>query len=151
MAHITFFEKPGCIGNRRQKEWLEIAGHTLEVVDLLSYPWEREELAGYFGGKRIAECFNASAPDVRDGVIDPSKLSDEEALELMLANPLLIKRPLMRINGHRLQGFDTVKLKTIISLEPVPGAEAIVESFKMLDMNTCPGLSTDKCTTTKEN
>lgn len=29
MAHLVFYEKPGCAGNARQKALLRAAGHTL--------------------------------------------------------------------------------------------------------------------------
>ncbi|NTU58779.1 MAG: arsenate reductase family protein [Chlorobiaceae bacterium] len=137
MAHITFYEKPGCENNRRQKEWLELAGHTLDVVDILSHPWEKEELRAFLGEKTVYECFNPAAPDIKNGRIDPGILSKEEAIDMMVKNPLLIRRPLMKIGVRRIQGFDPAQLRSIIYLEPVKGAESLVQSFKMLDMNSC--------------
>ncbi|MCE1274328.1 MAG: arsenate reductase family protein [Chlorobiales bacterium] len=151
MAEITFYEKPGCQNNRKQKEWLELAGHSIEVIDLIGHSWQKEELRKFFGGKPVPECFNLAAPDVRDGKLDPSAFSEDEALELMIGNPLLIRRPLMIIDGRYLQGFETQVLRKIISLEPVRGAETVVESLKMLDLNTCPNPASDICNTIKEN
>ncbi len=145
MAIITFYEKPGCAGNRRQKELLIRSGHSLVVLDLLSHPWTREELRPFLGGKPANECFNMAAPDVRDGFIDPASYSDEEAMELMVANPLLIRRPLMVIDGRCFQGFDTALLQSVISLDPVPGAETVVEKLKTLDLNSCAHPSTETC------
>jgi arsenate reductase (glutaredoxin) len=151
MANITFFEKPGCRNNREQKEWLQLAGHSIDSIDLLKHPWNRDELKLFLGGKPVSECFNPAAPDVRDGRIDPSAFSEDEALELMVNQPLLIRRPLMIVNGRYLQGFDTALLRTIISLEPVPGAEQVVERLRMLDLNACPNPAGDICGNTKEN
>jgi hypothetical protein len=39
LAKITFWEKPGCQGNARQKEILLASGHELEVRNLLAEPW----------------------------------------------------------------------------------------------------------------
>ncbi|NTU92878.1 MAG: arsenate reductase family protein [Chlorobiaceae bacterium] len=151
MANITFFEKPGCQNNRRQKEWLQLAGHSLEVVDLLSHPWSNDELRKFLAGKDVAGYFNTAAPDIRDGRLDPASLSEQEAIDLMARNPLLIRRPLMIIDGRYVQGFDTALLRTFISLEPVAGAEQVVESFKMLDMNACHSPAGTICTITKED
>lgn len=151
MANITFYEKPGCQNNRRQKEWLQLAGHSIEVLDLLSHPWTKEELLKFFAGKPVSSCFNPAAPDIRDGKLDPSGYSEDEALDLMVSSPLLIGRPLMIIDGRYIQGFDTHLLKTIISLDPVSGAEMVVERFKMLDLNTCPNSSSDNCTINQED
>jgi hypothetical protein len=39
MATIDFYEKPGCIGNARQKKLLQAAGHHLRVHNLLTELW----------------------------------------------------------------------------------------------------------------
>ncbi|HWR01162.1 MAG TPA: hypothetical protein VN371_04815 [Chlorobaculum sp.] len=150
MSHITFYEKTGCQNNRRQKEWLELAGHTLEVIDILKHPWTKDELITFLDGKTVSQCFNPAAPDIRDGLLDPSGIPLEQAIELMIANPLLIKRPLMKIEHRRIQGFDPALLKSFINLEPVKGAEPQVQTLKTLDLNTCPHPSNDLCTI-KEN
>ncbi len=41
MAQITFFEKPGCINNTKQKAWLKTAGHEVQVVNLLEHSWSK--------------------------------------------------------------------------------------------------------------
>ncbi|NTV02850.1 MAG: arsenate reductase family protein [Chlorobiaceae bacterium] len=146
MVNIIFFEKTGCKNNRRQKEWLLFSGHTLEVVDLVAHAWSKEELRPFLEGKPVSECFNPSAPDVRDGRIDPSSCTFEAALELMVATPLLIRRPLMVVEGRHLQGFDTGLLKTLITLEPVAGAETAVETFRKLDIENCPNSPDNTCT-----
>ena len=42
MAHIIFYEKPGCGGNARQKAILQAAGHEVEAKNLLAEPWTRQ-------------------------------------------------------------------------------------------------------------
>ena len=150
MTHIIFFEKPGCQNNRRQKEWLELAGHTLDVINILTHPWTKEELGRFLDGKKVTECFNPAAPDIRDGVVDPTGMSMEEAIGLMIGKPLLIKRPLMIIDGRHIQGFDPLMLKSIISLETVSDSGTNATEFRKLDMNSCPHNSNDNCTI-KEN
>ena len=150
MADITFFEKPGCENNRRQKEWLLFSGHTLKVLNLLAHAWTKEKLRPFLEGKPVRECFNPAAPDIRDGIIDPSTISFEEALDAMISNPLLIRRPLMVIDGRHLQGFDKALLRTIITLEPVPGAETAIETLRRLDLETCTRTSTETCTTKED-
>ena len=107
MAKIIFYEKPGCGGNARQKALLAAAGHELEVRDLLSHPWTAEELREFFGTRPVAEWFNRSAPRVKSGAIVPEAMEAETALAAMLADPLLIRRPLLESNGRREAGFDT--------------------------------------------
>ncbi|MDR3323386.1 MAG: hypothetical protein LBS89_04185 [Zoogloeaceae bacterium] len=105
MSHITFYEKPGCGGNAKQKEVLLAAGHTLDVKSLPDEIWTRQTLLAFLAPLPVAEWFNLSAPQVKAGEIDPTTLSAEAALALMLKNPLLVRRPLMESAGQRRVGF----------------------------------------------
>ncbi|NTW63717.1 MAG: arsenate reductase family protein [Chlorobiaceae bacterium] len=145
MASILFFEKPGCQNNTRQKAWLELSGHTVEAINILEYPWSKEELSLYLGENPVSACFNPAAPAVKTGTISPDLFNREDALEAMVKNPILIRRPLLKTGNHYLQGFDTAVLRTIITLAPVPGAEKVVESFIMSDFNNCANSGTLSC------
>ena len=107
MATIHFYEKPGCVGNAQQKKLLRSLGHALEVYDLLSTPWTAESLRPFFGDKPVAAWFNTSAPKVKNGEINIHILNEAQALQMMLAEPLLISRPLMQVDEHQQSGFLT--------------------------------------------
>jgi nitrogenase-associated protein len=147
MTAILFFEKPGCMNNTRQKAMLELSGNTVESVSILEHPWTKEELTPYLGTKPVSECLNPSAPALKSGALRPENLTREEAIEMMVREPILIRRPLMKIGDRCLQGFDTAKLREIICLEAVPGAEQVVVSLKMTDLDSCPHNSSISCTT----
>jgi hypothetical protein len=71
VTEIVFFEKPGCIGNARQKKLLASLGHRLRVKDLLRTPWNAEELRSYFGQLPVPEW--EIAPGVHwIGAMDPT-------------------------------------------------------------------------------
>lgn len=110
MTTIRFFEKPGCVGNARQKQLLKAAGYQLEVIDLLSYPWSEQALLAFVGELPVSAWFNSSAPAIKSGEIDPQALSAAQALPLLLATPLLIRRPLMVVGGQHLVGFEPSRL-----------------------------------------
>ncbi|OIQ90837.1 ArsC family protein [mine drainage metagenome] len=118
MAQVIFYEKPGCSGNRRQKRRLLGSGHSLEVRDLLAEAWTPQRLRPFFGALPVLEWFNISAPPVRDGEILPQRLSEAEALALMCANPLLIRRPLMQVADQCRCGFDEAEVAAWIGLAP---------------------------------
>lgn len=99
MATIIFYEKPGCRNQARQKEALRAAGHELDVRDLLSTPWRGEMLRPFFQDMAVTEWFNPAAPRIKSGAIDPAALTAEEAIETMLIDPLLIRRPLLVFKG----------------------------------------------------
>lgn len=118
MAHVIFFEKPGCGGNARQKALLVASGHEVEARSLLTEPWSAAELRLYFGARPIEQWFNPASPRMKSGEIDPQSLSEQEALDFMLADPLLIRRPLMRVGERREAGFDQALVAAWIGLAP---------------------------------
>ncbi|PMR73766.1 ArsC/Spx/MgsR family protein [Billgrantia endophytica] len=114
MSCIVFYEKPGCTTNKRQKRLLRSAGLELEERNLLDEPWTRERLRPFFGARPVAEWFNPSAPAIKHGELDPHALGDEEALALMLEQPLLIRRPLLSCGARFMVGFDPVALGALL-------------------------------------
>lgn len=113
---LEFYEKPGCGGNTRQKEKLQSLGCMLLVKNLLSTEWSANELRGFFEGKSVKEWFNMSAPLIKDGFLDPSVLTEEQALEAMIKAPILIKRPLIRKGSVKISGFDPDEIKEKLGL-----------------------------------
>ena len=118
MAKVIFYEKPGCGGNARQKALLIASGHELEVRNLLAAPWTESSLRPFFGSKPLPEWFNASSPRVKSGAVKPRELTQDAALAMMVADPLLIRRPLMQVGERRESGFDHAKVDAWIGLRP---------------------------------
>lgn len=106
MAIITFYEKPGCANNARQKVLLAAAGHTVQAKNLLLEPWTGERLLSFFGNRPVAEWFNRAAPRIKSGEIIPEALDADTALTMLCAEPLLIHRPLIEADDRREVGFD---------------------------------------------
>ena len=117
MAHVIFYEKPGCAGNARQKALLVASGHEVEARDLLTESWSPSSLRPYFGSKPLPEWFNAASPRIKSGEIDPEKVTPQEALVMMMLDPVLIRRPLMRIGDHCEAGFDSAAVDAWIGLK----------------------------------
>src|SRR5512146_1594015 len=116
MVDVIFYEKPGCSGNARQKKLLAAAGHTVLSRDLRREPWTRLRLLSFFAGLPVAEWFNANAPAVKSGAIVPEAVDEITALTLMLADPLLIRRPLLEVGEERRVGFDVAAIEAWIGL-----------------------------------
>jgi nitrogenase-associated protein len=135
MAIVHFYEKPGCINNTRQKQLLIRAGHLLIVHDLLQYPWadNRQRLRAFFADLPVASWFNRSAPAIKNGEIDPEMASESQALDWMVADPLLIRRPLLEAEGVRRVGFDTDSIDAWLGL-----TESKIN--QSVDLETCPKL-----------
>ncbi|MET0065375.1 MAG: ArsC/Spx/MgsR family protein [Candidatus Thiodiazotropha sp.] len=105
MSELVFYEKPGCVGNNRQKAILREHGILFEVRDLLSAPWTADTLRSFFSDTPVNQWFNDSAPRVKNGDIAIDKMDEESALQLMVDDPILIRRPLMSCDGLKQSGF----------------------------------------------
>ncbi len=138
MATVVFYEKPGCANNTKQKTLLAAAGHTVWARNLLTERWTGARLRPFFGELPVAQWFNRSAPRVRDGEIDCESLTESEALFLMLADPLLIRRPLMEVDGEHRVGFEPAAVDAWIGLanrENASGLETCPRSHRAMP---CP-------------
>jgi nitrogenase-associated protein len=116
MAYITYYTKLGCVTSIKQIDLLRQSGHEVEVLDLLSHPWQLEELLTYFGNLPVKLWFNPNSPRVKTGEIEPSAYDAVAALELMLTDHLLIRRPLMASGGTRICGFDPASVHAWVGL-----------------------------------
>lgn len=119
MAHVVFYEKPGCAGNERQKALLRAAGHELEVRDLLRHPWTEGTLRPFLAGLPVADWFDRTAPRVKAREVVPEALGEAEAMALLLADPILIRRPLLQVGRRREAGFLAAVVQDWIGLDPI--------------------------------
>lgn len=136
MTLIHFYEKPGCRNNARQKALLQASGHRVEAYDLLKEPWTAGRLRAYFGQMPVPAWFNRAAPKIKEGIVIPEDHDEASAIALMLVDPLLIRRPLMEIDGHKAAGFNVDQLREWICLsdqEPRPS-----EACPRTEGNFCP-------------
>lgn len=134
MVTIIFYEKPGCINGEKQKSILKTAGHTLLCKDILAHPWSKEEILPFVSGKEPLTMMNPTAPDIKNGTIIPAKLSFDEAVQLMINSPILIKRPLIEVDGLFIQGFLDERLQKYLG-----------DWDQKEDVITCPNLATISC------
>ena len=114
MVDVIFYEKPGCINNTRQKKLLTEAGHNLDERNLLIEPWTAAKLLAFFNNLPVNAWFNQSAPTVKSGEVDPDMLTAEQAIRCMLADPLLIRRPLMEVGDRKIVGFEAEQVSELL-------------------------------------
>lgn len=137
MAIVTFYEKPGCINNTRQKKLLAAAGHQVVAKNLLTEAWQPERLRSFFGELSVRDWFNYSAPAIKHGEVEPDKLTEQEALALMLENPLLIRRPLMQVGDTLMAGFDQQAVDNWIGLTEIEAFSAMESCPRTLAQASC--------------
>ncbi|MDD4992237.1 MAG: arsenate reductase family protein [Paludibacter sp.] len=129
---IHFYEKPGCINNTKQKRLLELHGHRVEAHSLLEQRWNAATLRMFFGDTPIAEWFNMAAPRIKSNEISPGDFDEDTAIDAMLEDPLLIRRPLIDAHGELACGFDHPLVKELL------GGNTDVSGVL-----TCPNMGTD--------
>jgi nitrogenase-associated protein len=122
MSELVFYEKPGCLGNARQKALLQRRGIWFMARDLSSRAWTVNSLRPFFGDLPVALWFNDSAPPVRSGELPIDRLDEMQALALMLRDPLLIRRPLLRLGRICQAGFGDGPVLAALGVRPDPGA-----------------------------
>ena len=137
MATVTFYEKPGCSNNTRQKKLLAAAGHQVVAKDILTETWQAERLHAFFGELAVRDWFNYSAPAIKHGEIEPDTLTEHEALALMLENPLLIRRPLMQVGDSLMAGFDQQAVDNWIGLRKIEAISDLESCPRTLEKASC--------------
>jgi nitrogenase-associated protein len=95
----------------------------------LTETWQAERLRAFFGELAVRAWFNYSAPAIKLGEIEPDTLIEQEALALMLENPLLIRRPLMQVGDSLMAGFDQQAVDNWIGLQTIEATS---------DLESCP-------------
>lgn len=111
---VVFYEKPFCAANAKQKQILRSSGCTLIERNLLEHGLDAGAIRSFMGDKKVAEWFNPAAPAIKNGEISPESLNENEAMELLMSNPILIRRPLMIIGAEKMCGFDERKVSEIL-------------------------------------
>ncbi len=145
MVQVIFYAKPGCKGNARQMRVLQASGHDVVERDLLSEPWTADVLLSFFGDRPVADWFNRSAVRVKSGEIDPDRLSAADAMALLLADPALIRRPLMEALGKRHAGWEPEQIAAWIGLPGTmsPGKEGCAGGAVRRERVDAPVAATD--------
>ncbi len=138
MATVVFYEKPGCGNNTKQKVWLAASGHTVLAKNLLTEKWTAERLRAFFGTMPVAQWFNMASPRAKSGELDPAKFDADMALAIMLQDPLLIRRPLMEVDGQCRAGFDPEAVRAWIGLNNSKPEGDIEACPKSHINNPCP-------------
>ena len=99
MARVVFYEKPGCIANRRQKALLRRSGHALELRNLLERALTVDEESGLLDADVILKVLPDRDPDA--GPIAPLRPVRPLASTLAEAEGRAIQEALAAAQGNR--------------------------------------------------
>ncbi|MBM4405466.1 MAG: hypothetical protein FJ039_04670 [Chloroflexi bacterium] len=81
--------------------------------ELAKQPLTPDEIKRLSGGKPN-DLIDRKKPSFRALGIGDKTLSDKEAIELMLKNPSIIRRPIYDVDGQIVLGVDEAKLKKLL-------------------------------------
>ncbi len=101
---VLFLEYPKCSTCKKAKKWLESAGIVFEERNIVEQNPSIEELRTWWeaSGLPIRRFFNTSGMLYRELNVKQrfdNGMTDKEALELLATNGMLVKRPLLIIDG----------------------------------------------------
>ncbi|HEY4389780.1 MAG TPA: arsenate reductase family protein [Paenibacillus sp.] len=104
MSTLTVYHYPKCGTCRKAVKWLEEHGHQLELHNIKETTPSSEEMTEIIdrSGLELKKFFNTSGEVYKElGLKDKLPgLSREEAIQLLVSNGMLIKRPLVT-DGHK--------------------------------------------------
>ena len=90
-------------------------GVELEERDFFKDRFSEEELRRLIGDRSPPEVFSWNSPSFRKLGIDRADLDDDQLIVMMLAEPRLIRRPLVMVGDRLIYGRDTKALLEALS------------------------------------
>ena len=88
------------------KAELSQKGISLDERDFFSQPFSVEELRALIGGRTVADYFSFNSPSYKKLGLSREDLSDEQLLRMMVEEPRMVRRPLIRIGDDLIVGTD---------------------------------------------
>jgi arsenate reductase/regulatory protein spx len=82
--------------------------------DFFKEPFTREEIKALLQGKLASDMFSFKSPSFKALELDQTKLKDNDLINLMLKEPRLIRRPVVKIGKNVYFGADSKILEEII-------------------------------------
>jgi len=97
MAKVTIFHNPQCGTSRNTLALIRNSGEEPEVIEYLKTPPSRERLVELIRkmGVPVREVLRRKGAPYDELGLDDPLLTDDELIDAMLANPILINRPIV--------------------------------------------------------
>lgn len=103
---MKIFHNPRCSKSRQTLHLIAEAAQDVEVIEYLQNPPTAEELGSVVSqlGISARELVREGEMVFRDLDVDLSTFSDDAVIELIVANPILMQRPIVVSNGKAIIG-----------------------------------------------
>jgi len=89
-------------------------GIEINERDFFKVPFNRAEIEDLLQGKPASEMFNFRSPSFKGLALDREKIGNDQLVELMLKEPRLVRRPVVRIGKEVFFGADSKRLADIL-------------------------------------
>ena len=93
------------------RAWLHEKGVELEERDFFQDRFGEDELRQLLQGQRLSEVFSWNSPSFKKLGVSREDLDDEALIRLMLGEPRLIRRPLVKIGAKVVVGTDKAAME----------------------------------------
>jgi Spx/MgsR family transcriptional regulator len=103
---VKFLHKPSCTTCRKARSYMEKRGFGMEFRDLGKQRLSPEELEKLIGDRDHTEFLNTRNELYRRKNMKENPPSRKEAIQMMAAEPNLIRRPVILAGGRVVLGFD---------------------------------------------
>lgn len=94
---VVIHHNPACGTSRNVVSIVEAAGYSPVIIEYLKTGWTRPQLLGLFAAAGLTPrqaLRETKSPAAELGLLEPG-VSDEQLIEAMLAEPVLVNRPLV--------------------------------------------------------
>ena len=113
---ITIYHNPRCSKSRSTLAILEEKGVDFEIIKYLDTPPNADELKALLGELKIdaRSLIRTSEALYKDNNLADESLSEEMLIQAMIANPILIERPIVKTDKGVVIGRPPENILTII-------------------------------------
>ncbi len=113
MAKVTVYHKPKCNTCKKAIKLLQELGHDLDLRDLEDYPPPRSLLETHIDAKNVKAYLNVHSQAYKDHGLKDDPPTKKGAIELMMRDPNLIKRPVIVKGKRAVFGYDEQGIKEL--------------------------------------
>ncbi|MEB3222393.1 MAG: ArsC/Spx/MgsR family protein [Candidatus Sericytochromatia bacterium] len=110
VQRIGLYVKAGCTTCNKAREVLRGHGVAFTERDVFRHPLDADELLALAALRTLRALFSDRSPSARALGLDPDALPASELIGVMLQEPRLIRRPLVRIGDRLVIGCDAAAI-----------------------------------------
>ena len=102
--NVTLFWWPSWQGCRKAREYLSQLEIEFEERDFFKQPFTESDLMSLLKNTPLSDVFSWRSPSFKAMGLDQGSLTDDDLIRLMLEEPRLIRRPIVKINDKLIIG-----------------------------------------------